>query len=158
LPHGFISLPGDGKIVDMMRIAVIDGQGGGIGSVIVRALREAFGDSVEVLALGTNSAATSAMMKARADKGATGENAIRFNSGRVDLITGPLSVVLPNGMLGEVTPAIAETISTSGVRKFLLPLNQERIEIVGNERDPLPHLVERLLNEIKTMIQEEQHV
>jgi len=137
---------------------VIDGQGGGIGSVIVRALREAFGDSVEVLALGTNSAATSAMMKARADKGATGENAIRFNSGRVDLITGPLSVVLPNGMLGEVTPAIAETISTSGVRKFLLPLNQERIEIVGNERDPLPHLVERLLNEIKTMIQEEQHV
>ena len=137
---------------------MIDGQGGGIGSVIVRALREAFGDSVEVLALGTNSAATSAMMKARADKGATGENAIRFNSGRVDLITGPLSVVLPNGMLGEVTPAIAETISTSGVRKFLLPLNQERIEIVGNERDPLPHLVERLLNEIKTMIQEEQHV
>ena len=33
---------------------MIDGQGGGIGSLIVKSLRKALGDSVETIALGTN--------------------------------------------------------------------------------------------------------
>ena len=97
----------------MVKIAVVDGQGGGIGSLIVKRLRDEFGDSIEILALGTNATATSAMMKSRANKGATGENAIIFNANRADILIGPLSVVLPNAMLGELTPKIAEAIVSS---------------------------------------------
>jgi NAD(P)-dependent dehydrogenase (short-subunit alcohol dehydrogenase family) len=133
----------------MMRIAVVDGQGGGIGSTVVKRLREKFGADVEILALGTNSAATSAMMKARANKGATGENAIIRNTGRVDVIVGPLSIVLANGMLGELTPGIAEAIASSMARKILLPVNQEGVEIAGIQREPLPHLIEKVVEYLK---------
>ncbi len=133
----------------MMRIAVVDGQGGGIGSTVVKRLREEFGANVEILALGTNSAATSAMMKARANKGATGENAIIRNTGRVDVIVGPLSIVLANGMLGELTPGIAEAIASSMARKILLPINQEGVEIAGVQKEPLPHLIEKVVEYLK---------
>jgi hypothetical protein len=133
----------------MFRIAVIDGQGGGIGSLIVKRLKEEFADRFEVIALGTNAAATSAMMKSRANKGATGENAIIYNSGRVDMIVGPLSIILPNGMLGEVTGKMASAVVSAEAGKFLLPLNQEGIEIAGVSKEPLPHLIELLLKKIK---------
>ncbi|NOY40133.1 MAG: DUF3842 family protein [Nitrospirae bacterium] len=131
-----------------MRIAVVDGQGGGIGSTVVKRLREEFGANVEILALGTNSA-TSAMMKARANKGATGENAIIRNTGKVDVIVGPLSIVLANGMLGELTPGIAEAIASSMAKKILLPINQEGVEIAGVQREPLPHLIEKVVEYLK---------
>lgn len=133
----------------MLRIAVIDGQGGGIGSYIIKLLRENFGDKVEILALGTNAAATANMMKAKANKGASGENAIVWNSRRVDLILGPLSILVANGMMGELTPRMAEAIGSSDAKKILLPLNQEGIEIVGANKEPLPHLVEKLILQIK---------
>jgi hypothetical protein len=137
-----------------MKIAVIDGQGGGIGSLIVKRLRESFGEDVEIIALGTNSTATSQMMKARANKGATGENAIVFNSERVDVIIGPLSIVLANGMLGELTPRMAEAISSSKAKKILLPLNQEGVEIVGLGYEPLPHLVEKMIESIRELLKQ----
>ncbi len=133
----------------MLKIGVIDGQGGGIGSLIVKRLRDEFGDAIEILALGTNAAATTAMMKSRANKGATGENAIVWNAGRVDLITGPLSIVLPNAMLGELTPKMAEAIVSSNIKKILLPLNQEGIDVAGVEKEPLPHMVEKLIERIR---------
>lgn len=133
----------------MMRIAVIDGQGGGIGALIVRRIREEFPDLIEIIGLGTNAAATSAMMKARANKGATGENAIVWNSARVDMIIGPLSIVLPDAMLGEVTAKMASAVISSAARKILLPLNQEGIELVSVSREPLPHLVESMLVRIR---------
>ncbi len=143
----------------MLKIGVIDGQGGGIGSLIVKRLRDEFGDAVEILALGTNAAATTAMMKSRADKGATGENAIVWNAGRVDLITGPLSIVLPNAMLGELTPKMAEAIVSSDIKKILLPLNQEGINVTGVEKEPLPHMVEKLIERIrKETGKEKEHV
>ena len=142
----------------MLKIAVIDGQCGGIGSLVVKGLRESFSDAVDIIALGTNSAATSAMMKARADKGATGENAICFNAERVDLIIGPLSTIMPNGMLGELTPKIAETIAVSKAKKLLLPLNQEKVGVIGVQKEPLPHLIDRLIDELRSLIQEEHHV
>ena len=133
----------------MLKIAVIDGQGGGIGSLIVKRLKEEFKDSVEIIALGTNAAATSAMMKARANKGATGENAIIWNSDKVDMIIGPLSISLPNAMLGEVTANMASSIIASNAKKVLLPLNQEGINIVGVSKEPLPHLIEQTIVKIK---------
>lgn len=133
----------------MLRIAVIDGQGGGIGSLIVKALREEFKDRIEIIALGTNAAATSAMMKSKANKGATGENAIIWNSERVDIITGPLSIALPNAMLGEVTAKMASAIVSSNAVRILLPLNQEGIDIVGVNKEPLPHLIELTIIKVK---------
>jgi len=143
----------------MLRIAVVDGQGGGIGSLIVKRLRDEFGDTIEILALGTNASATAAMMKSRANKGATGENAIIWNARRSDIIIGSLSIVLPNAMLGELTPKIAEAIVESNAKKVLLPLNQEGIDMIGVEKEPLPHLIEKVVEAVKLMIKkEESHV
>ncbi len=131
------------------RICVIDGQGGGIGSLIVRRLREAFEERVEILALGTNAAATMAMMKARANRGASGENAICQTVKDVDVIIGPLSIILANSMLGELTPRMSEAIASSPALKFLLPLTQEKVTIVGLRREPLPHYVDELIQILK---------
>jgi len=128
---------------------VVDGQGGGIGSLIVKRLRDEFGDEIEIYALGTNSAATSAMMKSRANKGATGENAIVWNAKKVNMIIGPLSIVLPDAMLGELTSKIAEAIASSDAKKILLPLNQEGIEVIGVQKEPLPHMIERMIETVR---------
>jgi Ni,Fe-hydrogenase maturation factor len=133
----------------MLKIGVIDGQGGGIGALIVKRLREEFKESIEIIALGTNSTATSAMMKSRANKGATGENAIVLNAARLDLIIGPLSIVLPDAILGELTPKMASAIVSSAAKKVLLPLNQEGIDLVGINREPLPHFIEQVITKIK---------
>jgi hypothetical protein len=140
----------------VVKIAVVDGQGGGIGSLIVRRLRDEFGDEIEILALGTNSAATSAMMKSRSNKGATGENAIVWNANKVDMIIGPLSIVLPNAMFGELTPKMAEAIASSDAKKILLPLNQEGIDVIGVEKEPLPHMIEKLIDTIRHEIGKEK--
>ncbi len=136
----------------MLKIAVIDGQGGGIGSLIVKRLREEFRGSVEITVLGTNAMATTAMMKAGADKGASGENAIIWNANKVNIITGPISIMLPNAMLGELTLKMAEALSSSPAKKLLLPLNQEQVEIIGFIKEPLPHLIEILIQKIKEII------
>lgn len=134
-----------------MRIAVIDGQGGGIGKYIIERLRKEISDDIEIIALGTNALATAAMIKAGADEGASGENAIVFNSSRVDLIVGPISVIIANAMLGEVSPKMAEAISASPARKILLPVTRD-IEIAGYKSEPLPHLIEDLVKRIKTFL------
>jgi NAD(P)-dependent dehydrogenase (short-subunit alcohol dehydrogenase family) len=133
----------------MLKIAVIDGQGGGIGAYIIKALKEAFKDNVEIIALGTNAAATANMMKNKANKGASGENAMIWNCHKVDLIIGPLSILIANGMMGELTGKMSEAIGNSSARKFLLPINQEGVEIIGVVKEPLPHLVEKLILQIK---------
>jgi NAD(P)-dependent dehydrogenase (short-subunit alcohol dehydrogenase family) len=127
-------------------ICVIDGQGGGIGSTIVKRLKEEFGERVEIIALGTNSIATAAMMKARANRGATGENAIVQMVPQADYIIGPISIVMANAMMGELTSVMAEAISSSPASKLLLPLSQEKVSIVGLTPLPLPHLVEELIS------------
>jgi len=119
-----------------MIVAVIDGLGGGIGAQIVRQLRQAMPEQ-EILALGTNANATEKMLKAGASRGASGENAIRVCAGRADLILAPIGVVVPNLMLGEITPAIAEAVAGAPGRKLLLAMSQPHFEIVGVEAKPL---------------------
>jgi hypothetical protein len=131
----------------MKRICVIDGQGGGIGATIIKALRARWGESLEIWALGTNAVATSQMLRAGANRGATGENPVVCTVKLADLIVGPISITWPNAMMGEVTPRMAEAITSTPVRKVLLPLHQEKIHLVGVSRDPLPHLVESMINE-----------
>jgi hypothetical protein len=134
-----------------MIIMVMDGQGGGIGAAIIKGLRSAIREEVEILALGTNSIATSRMMKAGANRGATGENAILHTSPRVDVIIGPLAILMPDAMMGEVTPRMAQAVSSSEAKKILIPLTQERVRLVGVTGDPLPHLVDQVVQDIKEM-------
>ncbi|NLD50623.1 MAG: DUF3842 family protein, partial [Clostridiaceae bacterium] len=122
-----------------MRIAVIDGQGGGMGKAIVEKLRCELGATVEIIALGTNALATSLMLKAGADEGASGENAIVVNSRKVDVIMGAVGIVAANSMLGELTPLMAKAIAESAARKILVPLNRCNIYIAGVRNEPLPH-------------------
>jgi hypothetical protein len=131
----------------VLRIAVIDGQGGGIGSTIIKKIKEVHGETVEVWALGTNAIATAQMMKARANRGATGENAICHCVRLVDVIIGPISLLIAHGMMGEVTPAMVQAIGGAKAPKYLLPLSQEPITVIGTVREPLPHLVEKLVCE-----------
>jgi hypothetical protein len=131
----------------MKRIAVIDGQGGGIGAAVIKALKKKHGESVEVLALGTNAVATSQMLKAGANRGATGENPVVRTVPGVDLILGSVSITWPNAMMGEVTTRIAEAITSSPASKILLPLHQENAILVGSSREPLPHLVDAMIDE-----------
>jgi hypothetical protein len=130
----------------MKRFCVIDGQGGGIGALIVKKLRERFGETVEILAIGTNAIATSQMMKSGANRGATGENPVVRTVGEVDLILGPVAVMWPNAMLGELTLAMAEAIASSPAAKILIPLHQEKVVIVGASKEPLPHLVDMVIS------------
>jgi len=134
-----------------VKIMVIDGQGGGIGATVIKGLRESVGNDLSILALGTNSIATSRMMKAGANRGATGENAIVRTSQTVDVIIGPLAILMANSMMGEVTPQIASAVSSSDARKILIPLTQEKVTIVGVSEEPLPHLVDRVVKIIAEM-------
>ena len=134
------------------RICIIDGQGGGIGATLIKYLKEAYGESVVLIALGTNAIATAQMLKAGANKGASGENAICRTVFQVDCIIGPIAVTWANAMLGEVTPKVAKAVTSSPAIKILLPLSQESVEIVGVVKEPLPHLVQEAVEKTKEVM------
>jgi hypothetical protein len=132
-----------------IRICVIDGQGGGIGATLIKYLKEALVEDVELVGLGTNAIATAQMLKAGANKGASGENAIYRTVMLSEYLVGPIAVSWANAMLGEVTPKMAEAVSSSPALKFFLPLSRENAEIVGVTKEPLPHLVQAVVERIK---------
>ncbi len=129
-----------------MKIVVIDGQGGRIGKSIIEQLRSS-GCTDEVLAVGTNSIATSAMLKARADAGATGENPVVVAARDADVIVGPIGIIAADSMLGEITPAMAEAIGRSRARKVLVPVNK-CFEVAGVREMSLSGYVEQAVNMI----------
>ena len=131
-----------------MRIAVIDGQGGGIGKHIVEQLRKRLPE-LEILALGTNALATGAMLRAGATEGASGESAICYNVDRVDMIVGSVAVMMVYGLLGEITAVMAAAISASRADKLLLPIQRGNVLLVGVPRTPLPHQIEALVAEVE---------
>ena len=136
-------------------IVVIDGQGGGIGAHIIEKIHknipEKSLENIEIIAIGTNAIATSLMMKAGANKAATGENSIIQVSKIADIIIGSWAIIIPNSMLGELTPEMAEAISSSAARKLLLPLSQQGVELIGVVPEPFPHMIDKLIDRIKRM-------
>jgi len=134
-----------------LRIAVIDGQGGGIGKHLTEKMRKELPETVEIIALGTNALATSLMLKAGANEGASGENAIMYNVGKVDVIVGTIAILTANSMLGELTPKMAQAVSESPAVKVLLSLNKAGIIIVGASTEPLPHQVNELIDQLKKL-------
>lgn len=138
----------------LKRICIIDGQGGGIGATLVKYLKEAFGSYAELTALGTNTIAASQMLKAGANRCASGENAICRTVYEADCIVGPIAITWANAMLGEMTPRMAEAVTSCNAVKVLLPLSQEKAEIVGTSREPLPHLVREAVEKIKEVLKD----
>ncbi len=134
------------------QLCVIDGQGGGIGATLIKYLKAAFGEEIVLIALGTNTIATAQMLKAGANKGASGENAICHTVKQVDFVTGPVSVSWANAMLGEVTPKMAAAVTSSPALKLFLPLSQENVVIAGMTHEPLPHLVQEVVDRIEGML------
>lgn len=132
-----------------MEIMVVDGQGGGIGKTIIEQIREKIGDEIEILALGTNALATAAMLKAGANEGATGENAIMFNAPKADIIIGSVAIISANSMRGELTPQMARAIAESPAKKALIPLNRCGIYVMSACSEPLPHYVNYAVEFVK---------
>lgn len=123
-----------------MKILVIDGQGGGMGKSLVQALKQAL-PSQPVLALGTNAAATAAMLKAGADMGATGESAIVYQCATADVILGAVGILQTHAMLGEISPAIAAAVSQSPAQKVLIPMERCGLHVAGVVKQPLDGLI-----------------
>ena len=128
-----------------MKIVVIDGQGGRLGGLLVERVK-AHLPQAQVYALGTNTAATAAMLKAGADFGATGENPVVRNVMDADGVLGPVGVVVANAILGEVTPAMAEAVGSCRAKKFLVPMNSCGVVVAGVEELPLPAYVARAVD------------
>lgn len=137
-----------------MKLCVIDGMGGKIGAQIISQIREMFPE-LEIYALATNAVATHQMMKSGANRGASGENAIIQTVKDVDVIIGPLAIIIPNSMLGELTPKMSEAIASSRAEKILLPLTYPKITLIGVEQIPLPHLMEQGIETLKYLIENE---
>lgn len=134
-----------------MQVTVIDGQGGGIGRQLVAALK-ARSVQCEVAAVGTNSIATTAMLRAGADSGATGENAVIVAARHADLIMGPIGIVVADALRGEVTPAMAQAIGQSRARRVLVPVNQCGTVVAGVPEQPLGRLIEAAVDELLKLI------
>ena len=117
----------------MKKIVIVDGMGGGIGAQLASRLKEALGEGVELIALGTNSSATDRMLKAGAHRGASGENAIKVSVGQGDIIVGPIGIVIPNGMMGEITTAMAEAVLAAPGTRILVPVAQGHFVLAGVE-------------------------
>ena len=134
-----------------MNILVMDAQGGGIGKQVVTAVRTRFPD-VTITAVGTNAAATTAMLRAGADEGATGENAAVVCCRRADVIIGPVGIVIADAMLGEVTPRIAVAVGQSAAKRILIPVNHCTNFIAGVADLSVGRLVDSVVTELEKTV------
>lgn len=134
-----------------MKIMIMDGQGGGIGRSLVEELSERF-PQAQLIAVGTNATATANMMKGGTSNGATGENAVVYNSNRVDVIVGPIGIIMANAMLGEITPKMAEAVSSSDAKLVLIPMNKCHATVVGLESKKLGEYVTEAVEKIKEAV------
>ena len=134
-----------------MKITIIDGQGGRIGRSIIEQLKKNHAD-LELYAIGTNSIATSAMLKAGADYGATGDNAVIVNAADSDIIAGPIGIVFAHALLGEITPAIAAAIGASRAYKVLIPTGRCNHFVAGCAEASMGEYIRIAIEKIESML------
>lgn len=134
-----------------MRVLIIDAQGGGVGRQLVQALKKRHED-LEIVAVGTNSIATSNMIKAGADVGATGENAVVVNCETSDIIVGPIGILLVNSLYGEISAKMAEAVSLSKAKRVLIPFLHDDNIIVGIDDYSLKKLIDQAVDEVSNIL------
>lgn len=135
-----------------MDILIIDGQGGNLGKLLTRRLKEAL-PQADITAVGTNSVATESMLKGGADRAATGENAVLVNARRAKVIAGPLGIVIADALLGEVTPAMARAVGQSDAVRVLIPMNRCETLVAGVADRPMGELIEDAVRKIVSLLQ-----
>jgi hypothetical protein len=141
-----------------MVVAIIDGMGGGIGAQLAERVKKENLADLSLIALGTNAVATQRMIEAGADRGVSGENAIRVSIGLADYVLGPLGIVLPNAMMGELTPAMAEAILSSRAKKILLPLAQSHVSIVGLAQRNVGELIDEAMQTLSQALRTKDNI
>ncbi|MBQ1191135.1 MAG: DUF3842 family protein [Bacteroidales bacterium] len=134
-----------------MNLLVIDGQGGQLGSQIIRAIRARYND-INIIAVGTNATATTSMIKAGANQGATGENPVIVASRKADVIIGPVGIVIADSLLGEITPKMAVAIGQSNATKILVPINKCENLVAGVPNLTTTALIDDTLNKLQETI------
>ena len=131
-----------------MNILVIDGMGGGMGKSIIEHIKNELPGGV-ITAVGTNALATSAMLKAGANFGATGENAVLYNCTKTDYIVGVVGIIIANSMHGEISPKMVEAISVSAAHKILVPYDKCNVTVLGVEERPIQSYISEIARAIK---------
>ena len=134
-------------------VMVVDAQGGGLGRQIISSIKKEL-PQVHILGIGTNSAATSAMLKAGADEAATGENAVKVACRKADVIIGPIGMILADAMLGEITPVMAQTIAQAGATRIMIPFSSCDNYIAGVADFSTGHLISDALAQLKVCLGE----
>lgn len=137
-----------------MNILVVDAQGGGIGKQLVSSMKQSM-SGVNIWAVGTNTAATAAMLKAGADQAATGENAVVVAARKADIIVGPIGIVIADALLGEITPVMAKAIAQSNARRVFIPFNHCDNIIVGVSNYSTGKLIQEAVAEIQKFCESE---
>lgn len=136
-----------------MNIAVIDGQGGGMGKTIIAKLRAAVArEQASIIALGTNSTATEAMLKAGADCGATGENAVIYNARRCDIIIGAIGIIAANSFMGEMSPAMAAAVADNDALKILIPISKCHLTVAGAKETMISAYIDDAVEILKSRL------
>ena len=133
-----------------MNILIIDGQGGGLGRQLVAGIKAALPDA-EITAVGTNSVATGAMLKAGADYAATGENAVVVACRKAEVIVGPIGIVIADALLGEISPAMAIAVGQSAAKRVLIPVNHCDNIIAGVAEMPVGALVQQAVEKVRAL-------
>ncbi|MFT4104570.1 MAG: DUF3842 family protein [Lacrimispora sp.] len=134
-----------------MNIVIIDGQGGKMGQSVIVQLKKSHPE-LFITAVGTNSIATSAMLKAGADAGATGQNPVIVASRQADVIIGPIGIVIADSLLGEITPAMSEAIGKSSAYKILIPVNKCNHHVVGCENLNLTEAIGLVIKKVEDLL------
>ena len=134
-----------------MKILIIDGQGGRLGKLLIEKIKSDK-PSLELIAVGTNSIATSVVLKAGADMGATGENPVVVNAKNADVIIGPVGIIVANALMGEVTPKMAQAVGESEAFKLLIPVNKCNNYIVGTKNIGISDLVNEAAGKLYDII------
>ena len=135
-----------------MKVVIIDGQGGRLGRLLVEKVKTRL-PQAKIYALGTNTVATAAMLKAGADFGATGENPVVRNVMDADGVLGPVGSVVADSILGEITPAMAESVGSCRAKKFLVPMNSCGVVVAGVEELPLPVYVSQAVDALASELE-----
>ena len=133
-----------------MNILVIDGQGGRLGAQLMKEIRTRLPQS-RIMAVGTNSVATAAMLKAGAEESATGENPVVVACRKADVIVGPVGIVIADAMLGEITEKMACAVARADAKRILIPVNRCDHIIAGVGEQSLSALIADAVDKIAAL-------